>query len=99
MSSQVFRPPWDLGPMKSSLKLPCLGKVDECCLHTGVDVSSLHLLICGLKLDDNLASFVIEKLLELVHGIQELLHGLHELRIDWDTSNKGPESCHLGQDA
>lgn len=62
-------------------------------------MSSLHLLFCGLELDDDLASFVIKNLLKLVHGVQELLHGLHEFRIDWDTSDKGPESCHLRQDA
>jgi hypothetical protein len=35
----------------------------------GVDMSGLHLLFCGLKLDDNLAGFIVEKLLELVHSV------------------------------
>ena len=65
----ILRKSRDLRPVELPLEFLCLCKVDKCYLHAGIDLSSLHLLLCCFELDDDLASFIVEIFLKLVDGV------------------------------
>jgi hypothetical protein len=62
-----------------------------------VHLGPFHPLFCGLQLEDQLYSLVIESLVELMHCAGQVLHHLHKFGVDWDEHVKHSKSSHLGQ--